>query len=431
MVRIGVLLAFAALTLAALARGAAAASQYRIPEPTWFRGMDTELQELNGAFGGGGRKLLQPGVFTPGHTGLTTCTITIVGTGALNGVKSAKVTCTTTDNYWKTHNGGKILVYAGTPLYNLYKSQPANWVGIQLALPNEANFLGTGNGDSVLFFVQGGNIKLKGSVTGISTNNWAVTHIENGTTATFQDFTWQNLVGKYFPSLAAARSAVYVESSKFLNNVCDISSCHTPGVYISEGGRLSIVGTTFQGGKGHLAGAVMITAGAIGVIENSTFKSNQVTVDGSFGGAIFHDSCTSDSRVGTDKSLFMGNVFEDNTSQGFGGAIRLGSTNGGCPKTNITGNKFTSNSAKYTGGAIDIAYCHGIRSTFEHNSFVSNKATKFNCQIAYNPLVYATGQPNAGKPTPSGTGCQNPIVTYSTFTGAGTVTYPNPNWYFP
>lgn len=42
---------------------------------------------------------------------------------------SAKVTCTTTDNYWKTHNGGKILVYAGKPLYNLSKSQPANWVG--------------------------------------------------------------------------------------------------------------------------------------------------------------------------------------------------------------------------------------------------------------------------------------------------------------
>lgn len=29
--------------------------------------------------------------------------------------------------------------------------------------------------------------------------------------------------------------------------------------------------------------------------------------------------CTADSRVGSDKSLFMGNVFEDNTSQGFGG----------------------------------------------------------------------------------------------------------------
>ena len=64
-----------------------------------------------------------------GHTGATACNVSIVGTGALNKVKSAKVSCTTTDAYWKKRNGGKVVVYAGKPLYNLYKAQPANWKG--------------------------------------------------------------------------------------------------------------------------------------------------------------------------------------------------------------------------------------------------------------------------------------------------------------
>ena len=55
--------------------------------------------------------------------------MSIIGTGALNTVKAAKVTCVTTDAYWKKRNGGKVVVYAGKPLYNLYKAQPANWKG--------------------------------------------------------------------------------------------------------------------------------------------------------------------------------------------------------------------------------------------------------------------------------------------------------------
>ena len=64
-----------------------------------------------------------------GHTGSTACNVSIVGTGALNTVKAAKVVCVTTDAYWKKRNGGKVVVYAGKPLYNLYKAQPANWKG--------------------------------------------------------------------------------------------------------------------------------------------------------------------------------------------------------------------------------------------------------------------------------------------------------------
>ena len=54
--------------------------------------------------------------------------MTIVGTGELNVVQSANVNCVTTDNYWKKR-GSKVVVFAGRPLYNLYKAQPANWKG--------------------------------------------------------------------------------------------------------------------------------------------------------------------------------------------------------------------------------------------------------------------------------------------------------------
>jgi hypothetical protein len=63
-----------------------------------------------------------------GHNGSTRCNVTIVGTGELNVVQSAKVNCVTTDNYWKKR-GSKVVVFAGRPLYNLYKAQPANWKG--------------------------------------------------------------------------------------------------------------------------------------------------------------------------------------------------------------------------------------------------------------------------------------------------------------
>ena len=63
-----------------------------------------------------------------GHNGSTRCNVTIVGTGELNVVQSANVNCVTTDNYWKKR-GSKVVVFAGRPLYNLYKAQPANWKG--------------------------------------------------------------------------------------------------------------------------------------------------------------------------------------------------------------------------------------------------------------------------------------------------------------
>lgn len=72
----------------------------------------------------------------------------------------------------------------------------------------------------------------------------------------------------------------------------------------------------------------------------STFSGNNVTVNGAFGGAIFHDFCDKDARAGTDRSFFTNNTFVDNQSQGFGGAIRIGSFQGSCPNTVITKNVF-------------------------------------------------------------------------------------------
>ena len=55
----------------------------------------------------------------------------------------------------------------------------------------------------------------------------------------------------------------------------------------------------------------------------STFKGNQVTVNGAFGGAIFHDFCDKDKRAKKDRSFFTANMFADNKSAGFGGMLLL------------------------------------------------------------------------------------------------------------
>jgi hypothetical protein len=43
--------------------------------------------------------------------------------------------------------------------------------------------------------------------------------------------------GQRFPTLAAARANVYVNTCKFINNVCTVPRCHTPGIYLTEGAR--------------------------------------------------------------------------------------------------------------------------------------------------------------------------------------------------
>ena len=47
-------------------------------------------------------------------------------------------------------------------------------------------------------------------------------------------------------------------------------------------------GCTFTGNQGNLAGAIMITSGALASIENSVFDSNATPNYGSFAGGIFH-----------------------------------------------------------------------------------------------------------------------------------------------
>ena len=67
------------------------------------------------------------------------------------------------------------------------------------------------------------------------------------------------------------------------------------------------------------------------VLQNSTPNYGQ------FGGAVFHDTCQ-DPRTHGLQTQFLHNNFIDNFSNGFGGAIRLGSppgSGGGCPKAVI------------------------------------------------------------------------------------------------
>ena len=47
----------------------------------------------------------------------------------------------------------------------------------------------------------------------------------------------------------------------------------------------------------------------------------------------------------------------------------------------------------------------------------------FNGQVGYNPKTYPKGQPGYPKPTPAGAGCQDPILTGSTFSGTGTAKF--------
>jgi hypothetical protein len=49
-----------------------------------------------------------------------------------------------------------------------------------------------------------------------------------------------------------------------------------------------------------------------------------------------------------------------------------------------------------------------------------NNATKFNGQIGYNPMTYPKNQPGYPGSTPAGAGCQEPLLTGSTFAGNGT-----------
>lgn len=51
------------------------------------------------------------------------------------------------------------------------------------------------------------------------------------------------------------------------------------------------------------------------------------------------------------KSTFQSNKFISNRSEGFGGAMKIGSPDGGCHPS-ITSNTFQSNSAKLTVGAV-------------------------------------------------------------------------------
>lgn len=395
------------------------------PAPAWVE--DDMAQLFPNAEKGSFRKLMGVGDVPAGHTGSSRCVLNLAGSGARFGVKStSSIKCTTTNSFFKKNNGGKVLLYAGRPLVNLARSKPNQFTGVTLRLPNEANFLGPNNGESVIFAVGAGKITFNGKVTGMKVVDWGVLTIEQGTLATVQDMTFTSNDGVRFPTVAVARSASQVYGSTFTGNTCtSVTRCHTPGVYVTEGSRIIIKSCRFASNRGHLAGAVMITSGALGTIDGNVFSENQAVNNGDFGGAIFHDFCDRDSRTNGGQSTMLRNLFGGNKSQGFGGAIRIGSPDGGC-SPRINGNTFSGNYAKYIGGAIHLSYCNGKRVNLERNNWRSNRASMFNGQVGFNP----TRKPGAqGGGSTGRAGCPTPTTTGSTWSGTAPRT--NNKWYFP
>ena len=69
--------------------------------------------------------------------------------------------------------------------------------------------------------------------------------------------------------------------------------------------------------------------------------------------------------------------------------------------------------------------CHGLPSTGScllrlRPVGSGNNATTFNGQIGHNPMTYPKSQPGYPNATPAGAGCQEPLLTGSTFDGNGT-----------
>lgn len=361
------------------------------------------------------RRALQTGI-SRGHTGRTSCHIEITGTGNLFGIASARMSCdTSSDRYWQRQPfNGRISLSAGRPLYNLYKKKPKDWPGVYMVLAKDPYSPSQDCQEPVIFFVGSGKVSLSGYVRNVSVRDWAITHIESGSDVHINNFEYSKNKGVRFPTVASARSTVLVTNSKFISNTCtSVTRCHTPGVYVTEGSRATVRNTLFKGNAGHLAGSIMVTSGALATIEDNVFNNNFTPNYGDFGGAIFHDFCDKDKRTQGGRSYIRNNKFLNNESAGFGGAIRLGSSDGGCPKTVVSNNYFQGNTAKIIGGAIHIAYCHGVRPDWTSNKFVNNVARLMPGQLAFNPTTYAKGQQRAGSQT--GGGCPQPLLKACTF----------------
>lgn len=370
---------------------------YKIPKATWLKEEDM--------LPAGGRRMLA----TP------KCTIQITGTGKQFGVKAASIKCTSA-----------VTFFAGAPLVNYQKAHPSSFSNVKLQLPNEPNFLGTGNAEPCLFLVQVGPISLTGYVRNLWLVDWAAILVEAGTQATISGFEFTKNHGVRFPTVAIdGPGSAAISNSTWTSNVCtSVTRCHTPGVYATGGARISLTKSTFTSNKGHLAGALMITSGALGTVTSNTFTGNSCVNNGDFGGAVFHDLCTDPGAAGK-QSTFRSNKFIDNKTLGFGGAMCIGSIQGGCKPT-IADNTFTGNHAKYTGGAIYFRYCGSKVPYLSKNVFNSNTATTFNGQIGYNPKTKPAKQ---GGGSSGSAGCAKPTNYKNKFTGS-VPTY-SPAWFFP
>lgn len=189
-------------------------------------------------------------------------------------------------------------------------------------------------------------------------------------------------------------------------------------LYIGSDGTLTIIRSTFSGNASWYGGAVMSMLSGLTVV-NSTFTANSVTrtpnstfgqggaittdgaslksyIDGGIGsggtlsvcGSAFRNNSSQDGGGGVwlwsyapDNIIVKSSTFENNTTQGHGGAARFSvgftdhSHQGGVMTTpgtiNVVGSSFLGNSAQANGGALYVdcyGDCNVANSTFHGNS---------------------------------------------------------------
>lgn len=210
------------------------------------------------------------------------------------------------------------------------------------------------------------------------------------------------------------RSSLEIFDSTFQDN----RSSSGGALYIGSDATLTIVRSTFSGNASWYGGAIMGMLSGLTVV-NSTFTSNSVTrtpnntfgqggaittdgarlkslVEGGIGsggtlsicGTAFRNNSSQDGGGGVwlwsyapDNIIVKNSAFENNTTQGHGGAGRISvgftdfSHQGGLMTTpgtiNVIGSSFLGNSAQANGGALYVdcyGACNVVNSTFHGNS---------------------------------------------------------------
>lgn len=163
-----------------------------------------------------------------------------------------------------------------------------------------------------------------------------------------------------------SRGKVNIESCSFENN--EVENNEGGAVYLSGTSGGNVKDSIFSFNKAKKGGGLSTAAST--VIDNCTFNDNESTgtQNNDDGGAIL--------GVNNPTMTIQNSVFTNNTSQYYGGAIRVG---GNADK--IINCSFEGNSARYSGGAI---YTANAKLVTSNSKFIGNRT-----QSQYGGAIYA------------------------------------------